>query len=53
MELCIAYAYGDGFGTSCKNVTKSISRILYNVPIDKYFALDLNGSSPLTTLLAG
>ena len=53
MELCIAYAYGDGFGTSCKNVTKSISRILYNVPIDKYFALDLNGIQPINDSIGG
>lgn len=53
MELCIAYAYGDGFGTSCKNVTKSISRILYNVPVDKYFALDLNGIQPINDSIGG
>lgn len=53
MELCIAYAYGDGFETSCKNVTKSMSRILYNIPIDKYFALDLNGIQPINDAVGG
>lgn len=53
MELCIAYAYGDGFGQSCKNVTKSISRVLYNVPIDKYFAMDLNGIQPINDAVGG
>lgn len=53
MELCIAYAYGDGFATSCKNVTKSISRILYNVPVDKYFAMDLNGIQPINDAVGG
>lgn len=53
MELCIAYAYGDGFASSCKNVTKSISRILYNVPVDKYFAMDLNGIQPINDAVGG
>lgn len=53
MELCIAYAYGDGFASSCKNVTTSLSRILYNVPIDKYFAMDLDGIKPINDAIGG
>ena len=34
-------------------MTKSISRILYNVPIDKYFALDLNGIQPINDSIGG
>ncbi len=53
MQLCLAYAYGDGKARSCTNVTNSISRILYDVPIDKYFALDLNGIAPLNDAIGG
>lgn len=53
MQLCLAYAYGDGKAKSCTNVTNSISRILYNVPVDKYFALDLNGIAPLNDAIGG
>ncbi len=53
MQLCLAYAYGDGGASSCTNVTSAISRILYNVPIEKYFALDLEGIAPLNDAVGG
>lgn len=53
VQLCLAYAYGNGGENSCKNVTSSISRILYNVPIDKYYALDLDGIKPLNDAVGG
>jgi LCP family protein required for cell wall assembly len=53
MQLCLSYAYGDGKETSAENVTTSISRILKNVPISKYFALDLDGIAPLNDAIGG
>lgn len=53
MQLCLAYAYGDGGESSCKNVTAAISRILGNVPVEKYFALDLGGIAPLNDAVGG
>lgn len=53
MQLCLAYAYGDGGTSSCENVTSAISRILGNVPVDKYFALDLGGIAPLNDAIGG
>lgn len=53
VQLCLAYAYGDGKQTSCTNVTSAMSRILYNIPIDKYFALDLEGIKPLNDAIGG
>lgn len=53
MQLCLAYAYGDGGTSSCENVTTSISRILGNVPVEKYFALDLSGIAPLNDAIGG
>ena len=47
MQLCLSYAYGDGKAKSAENTTTSISRILYDVPISKYFALDLIGIKPI------
>ena len=40
-QLCLAYAYGDGKKTSAKNVVKSVSRLLYGMPIEHYCAVDL------------
>lgn len=53
MQLCLSYAYGNGTDTSATNVTTSISRILLNVPINKYFALDLNGIAPINDAVGG
>lgn len=53
MQLCLAYAYGDGGASSCENVTTAISRILGNVPVEKYFALDLSGIAPLNDAVGG
>ena len=52
-QLCLAYAYGDGGTKSCQNAISSISRVLYNVPIQKYFALDLDGIAPLNDAIGG
>lgn len=53
MQLCLSYAYGNGTDTSAENVVTSVSRILYNVPISKYFALDLNGIAPINDAIGG
>lgn len=53
MQLCLSYAYGNGTDTSATNVTTSLSRILYNVPINRYFALDLNGIAPINDAIGG
>lgn len=53
MQLCLSYAYGDGKTTSAKNVTTSLSRILCDVPINKYFALDLDGIAPINDAIGG
>ena len=53
MQLCLSFAYGDGKNKSAQNVTTSISRILYDVPITKYFALDLNGIAPINDSIGG
>ena len=53
MQLCLSYAYGNGKDTSAQNVLTSLSRILYNVPISKYFALDLDGIAPINDAIGG
>lgn len=52
-QLCLSFAYGNGKDTSAQNVITSLSRILYNVPINKYFALDLNGIAPINDAIGG
>ncbi len=52
-QLCLAYAYGDGKEESCKNTAAAMSRVLLNVPIEKYFALDMDGIAPLNDAIGG
>lgn len=53
MQLCLAYSYGDGRETSCEYTTKTVSRVLYNMPMSYYFALDLSGVGPLNDSIGG
>lgn len=53
MQLCLSFAYGDGGEKSCEKVTTALSRILYNVPIEKYFVLDVAGIAPLNDAIGG
>lgn len=39
-QICLAFAYGDGKEKSCENVIRSVSRLLYGMPISSYFAID-------------
>lgn len=52
-QLCLAYSYADGKELSCENATNSISRILQNVPIEKYYALNLQGISAINDSIGG
>lgn len=53
LQLCLAYAYGDGARQSCENSIGAMSRVLYNIPIQKYYALDLSGIAPLNDAIGG
>ena len=53
-QLCLAYAYGDDGATmSCENTMTSISRILQNVPVEKYYALNMTGISAINDAIGG
>lgn len=53
MQICLAYAYGDGKESSCENTIKSVSRLLYGMPIDAYAAIDLPAISVLNDAIGG
>lgn len=52
-QLCLAYAYGDGKHSSCKNSVASIQRVLFGMPIHAYASLDLAGIGPLNDAVGG
>lgn len=53
MQVCLAFGYGDGGEKSCENTTAALSRVLYNMPLSYYFALDLSGVGPLSDAAGG
>lgn len=53
MQLCLAYAYGDGKELSAENVVTSVQRIMYNIPINSYFAMDLSAIPILNDDIGG
>ncbi len=52
-QICLAYAYGDGREISCDAMTRAVSRLLYGVPINTYFAIDLNSIATLNDAIGG
>ena len=52
-QLYLAYSYGGGGEQSCENAINAISRVLYNVPIEKYYALDMNGIEAINDSVGG
>lgn len=40
-QLCRAFAFGDGQAMSCENVAKSVSRLLYGLPVHSYIGVDM------------
>lgn len=52
-QICLAYAYGNGAETSCENVLLSAQQLFYNIPINSYIALDLEGISEINDTMGG
>jgi anionic cell wall polymer biosynthesis LytR-Cps2A-Psr (LCP) family protein len=52
-QICLAFAYGDGAETSAENVVTSVRRVLYNMNINYYVALNRQGIIPLNDAIGG
>lgn len=53
MQVCLAYAYGDGKEKSCLNTVDAVSRLMYGMPIHAYAAIDYSGISVLNDAVGG
>lgn len=53
MQLCLAYAYGVGEDGGCLNVSKSVSRLLYGIPVSSYAAIGLSAINVLNDAIGG
>ena len=52
-QVCLAYAYGSDDIKSSKNCVKSVSKILYNIPINGYYTLYLNSLIDIVDSVGG
>lgn len=52
-QLCLAYAYGDGKKVSAKNQVSAVQRLIYNIPINGYYAIDLSAIKTLNDDIGG
>ncbi len=52
-QICLAYAYGDGKTLSCKNTLTAVERLFYNLPINSYFAMDIEAIGTLNDEIGG
>lgn len=46
-HISLAYAYGDGKGESCRLVQEAVENLFYQLPIQGYCAMNLDGLSAL------
>ena len=52
-QLCLAYAYGDGFETSCENTKIAVERLFNNLRIQSYFAINMEAIAQLNDAVGG
>ncbi len=52
-QIALQYAYGTGEQSSCWASEKAVSRLLYDLPIDGYFSMNLNGITAVNDALGG
>ena len=52
-QICLAYAYGDGKATSAENQVTAVERLIYNIPINAYYAIDLSAIKVINDDIGG
>jgi len=52
-QICLQFAYGDGEETSCWATKKTVQELLYDLPIDGYFAMNISSISTINDAVGG
>ncbi len=52
-QIALAHTYGNGLDLSCKNTVKAVSKLLYGVKIDGYFAITMDAVSIINDSIGG
>ena len=52
-QICLSHAYGATAAENCENTVWAASRLLRNIPVDGYLALDMSAITALNDALGG
>lgn len=52
-QISTQYAYGDGKKRSCQLTMQTVSSLLYEIPIQSYVAVNIEGIAEITKLMGG
>ena len=52
-QLALSHTYGSGGKDSCRNSVKAVSRLLYDVPVDHYYAVTMDAVPILNDMVGG
>lgn len=52
-QLALSHTYGSGGKDSCRNTVRAVSRHLYDVPVDHYYAVTMDAIPVLNDLVGG
>ena len=52
-QLALSHTYGTGGKDSCRNTVRAVSRLLYDVPIDHYYAVTMDAVPVLNDMVGG
>jgi anionic cell wall polymer biosynthesis LytR-Cps2A-Psr (LCP) family protein len=53
LQIALAFAYGENVEEGCGLMRDTVSELLYNLPIHRYVALDIDGISWMNSLVGG
>ena len=52
-QLALSHTYGSGGKDSCRNTLRAVSRFLYDVPLDHYYAVTMDAIPVVNDLVGG
>ncbi|MBR6158746.1 MAG: LCP family protein, partial [Lachnospiraceae bacterium] len=53
LQICLQHGYGDGMKLSCMRSVEAVDRLLHNVPISGYIALNMGGIAAVNDAVGG
>ena len=52
-QICLQHSFGDGKNLSCVRSADAVSRLFYNLPINGYFAMNMDGMPTMNDSVGG